>query len=125
MPEGTPVLAAREGLVVGTEDKFDINGSDKDKYANFANFVIVKHPDGTFGEYDHLQKGGVAVKTGQTVKKGDILGYSGNTGFSTGPHLHFFVYMALDGKTRRSFPFRFISSTGPCYPEEGESLTAP
>jgi hypothetical protein len=106
MPEGSPVYAAREGVVTGVEDRYSEGGGDT-KYRDFSNYVMIKHADGTVGEYDHFQKHGVKVRAGQEIKPGEFLGFSGNVGYSTGPHLHFFVYNANDGKSRRSFPIRF------------------
>lgn len=106
LPAGSKVLAAREGTVVLTEDRFERGGVDKAFWLT-ANYVIVRHADGTLANYDHLQKNGVAVQVGQKVKAGDLLGYSGSTGYSGGPHLHFMVYRARDGYQRESFPMKF------------------
>jgi len=106
MPEGTPVLAAREGIVVGIKDDSDIGGGDK-KFEWDANYVLIKHSDGTLGHYVHLQKNGVRVKLGQTVKAGEMIALSGNTGHSTGPHLHFAVFKAESGKQRETFPIKY------------------
>jgi murein DD-endopeptidase MepM/ murein hydrolase activator NlpD len=106
MPEGTPVLAAREGVVVGIKDDSDTGGSDK-KFEWDANYVLVKHSDGTLGHYVHLKKDGVRVKLGQTVSAGEVIALSGNTGHSTGPHLHFAVFRAQSGKQRETFPIKY------------------
>lgn len=124
MPEGTPVHAARDGIVVETKDRSDKGGPARD-YEDLANHVIIRHQDGTTGEYVHLKKGGAAVKEGDSVKRGDLIGYSGNTGFSDSPHLHFGVYKAYDGNRRISFPVKFKSPEGiiSC-PAVGESYVA-
>jgi murein DD-endopeptidase MepM/ murein hydrolase activator NlpD len=106
MPEGTPVLAAREGVVVGVKDDSDTGGSDK-KFEWDANYVLIKHSDGTLGHYVHLQKDGAKVKIGQTVATGDVIALSGNTGHSTGPHLHFAVFRAQSGKQRETVPIKY------------------
>ncbi|HTG45555.1 MAG TPA: M23 family metallopeptidase [Verrucomicrobiae bacterium] len=106
MPEGTPVLAAREGVVVGVKDDSEIGGSDK-KFEWDANYVLVQHSDGTLGHYVHLQKSGVRVKLGQTVAAGEMIALSGNTGHSTGPHLHFAVFRAQSGKQRETLPIKY------------------
>ena len=62
------------------------------KYRNDANFIIIAHKDGTFAQYVHLKKNGVLVSKNDTVKKEQVIDYSGNTGMSTEPHLHFAVY---------------------------------
>jgi len=106
MPEGTMVCAARGGTVVAARGDSSTTGPEQ-RYANCANFVIVRHDDGTYGEYDHFRRDGLKVVVGQAVKTGDALGESGNTGFSAGPHLHFTVYRGVDGDTRQTFAVRF------------------
>ncbi len=123
MPQGTPILAAREGVVVGTRATMS-QGGPEEKYRNSANFVLIRHPDGTIGSYDHLKQGGVAVNVGQNVSRGTLLGYSGNTGFSGGPHLHFVVFRAKDGFSRESFPIRFRTASGIVTPKEGDVSSA-
>jgi len=90
VPVGTPVYAAREGTVVGSESRNNLGGASPE-YRQYANYVIIEHSDGTMGNYYHLKQGGTAVAVGQKIKKGDLIGYSGNTGYSSGPHLHFSV----------------------------------
>lgn len=111
MPEGTPVLAAREGRVVSVRADSNVGGPDR-RYADAANYVVIQHPDGTFGEYLHLQYQGVRVQPGQQVARGELIGFSGDTGFSGGPHLHFMVAGATAEGGRRSFPVRFGTSEG-------------
>lgn len=94
LPKGTPVYAARGGTVARVVDAFDRRCMNQ-RCAQYNNFVAVLHSDGTFGEYSHLSKGGSAVTVGQQVEPGELLGYSGNTGYSSGPHLHFAVYRQL------------------------------
>lgn len=111
MPEGTPVYSAREGRVVGMRSFNDIGGPIQD-FADYSNYVIIRHEDGTLGEYHHLQKNGAAVSIGETVQKGQLIGYSGNTGYSSSPHLHFGVYKSYDGHKRTSLPVKFSSTEG-------------
>ena len=89
MPIGTAVCAAREGVIFSYKDDSD-EGGVFSKYKNKANYIIIKHNDGSFGCYWHLQKNGVVLKKG-IVTKGQLIGYSGNTGFVLRPHLHFAV----------------------------------
>ena len=91
VPEGTPVVAARAGVVMQVEDDFTGAGTDRERYADRANSVRVVHEDGTMGVYAHLKLESVLVSPGQRVAVGRQLGESGNTGFSSGPHLHFSV----------------------------------
>ena len=106
MPEGTAVLAARDGLVVKSKDDSNRGGPDR-KFEKLANCIMVQHADGTIGAYLHLQKGGNKVKVGDQVKAGDIIGLSGNTGFSSGSHLHFAVFKLKSGSERTTIPVKF------------------
>jgi len=106
MPEGTPVHAARGGFVVKVKDDSDRGGGDV-KFDTFNNYVLIRHDDGTLGQYCHLKKGGVKVREGDVVNDGDLLAHSGNTGFSSGPHLHFSVFKTKNGKERESIPVQF------------------
>ncbi len=106
MPEGTPVLAARGGVVVGTRDDCTTGGPDR-KFVNSANYILIQHSDGTIGNYAHLLTHGVRVSVGQKIVTGAVIGLSGNTGFSSGPHLHFSVFKTKDGRERESIPIRF------------------
>lgn len=93
MPEGTPVCAAREGVVVETKAD-STRGGPGPEFARLANVVAVLHADGTWAEYAHLRFGGVIVAVGERVRAGQVLGYSGTTGQTNGPHLHFAVFKA-------------------------------
>ncbi|NJO03500.1 MAG: M23 family metallopeptidase, partial [Bacteroidia bacterium] len=75
----TPICAAREGVVVEIKDDAQEGGKDR-RYASQANYIIILHPDGTLAHYWHLRPEGCAVKVGDRVNPGDIIGYSGNTG---------------------------------------------
>jgi len=88
MPVGTPILAAASGRVfaVGCNGRFQ-----------YGKYIVIQHRDNFFTLYGHLSRQSVVV--GQSVERGELIGFSGNTGFSTGPHLHLGVYqtMALRG----------------------------
>lgn len=104
--EGTPVLCAREGTVMMVEEDFFGAGLDKEKFGSRANHVRVLHADGSMGVYAHLQLESAKVRPGQSVRRGQVIGLSGNTGFSTGPHLHFAVQVNRNMELA-SVPFRF------------------
>ena len=104
-------MRAFEGTVVAFRQDSDMGGADEE-FAACSNYVVVKHADGTFAEYVHLKKDGVLVKLGQHVKRHQPLALSGNTGRSTGPHLHFAVFYNIDGKTRKTIPTRFHTDAG-------------
>ena len=103
MPVGTPVLAAKSGTVLDMRDSFNSHSTNPQDRAK-TNYVRLLHPDGTMTLYAHLKTGSGMVKPGQFVKAGQLLALSGNTGFSTGPHLHFAV-QRNDGARLVSIPF--------------------
>ncbi|MBU0838105.1 MAG: peptidoglycan DD-metalloendopeptidase family protein, partial [Gammaproteobacteria bacterium] len=101
MPEGTPIVSARGGMVVKIENEQSGRGNNP-----AGNFVRIMHDDGTMGVYLHLMKGSVAVREGQRVESGTRIARSGNTGNSTGPHLHFVVQRNV-GLAIESIPFDY------------------
>jgi murein DD-endopeptidase MepM/ murein hydrolase activator NlpD len=111
MDVGTKVYAARGGIVVKTKDDSNKRGFSK-AFAKYGNYVTILHNDGTFGTYYHLKKGGVLVNVGEKVERGYALGYSGNTGYTSGPHLHFAVFKAVPSLQTKSIPIKFISVKG-------------
>ena len=106
MPVGTPIIAARAGVVVKTENSQSGRGNDAS-----GNFVRVLHDDGTMGVYLHLKQGSVSVREGQRVTVGSPLALSGNTGNSSGPHLHF-VVQRNTGLGLVSIPYQFNQPVG-------------
>ena len=106
MPEGTPIIAARAGTVIKVENEQTGRGNNPS-----GNFVRVLHDDGTMGVYLHLMKGSIGVREGQTVHLGQLLARSGNTGNSSGPHLHFVVQRNM-GLSMESIPFEFAQPVG-------------
>ncbi len=111
MPIGTRVLAARGGKVVAVRQESNTH-SDNGAQREGSNFIVIKHDDGTFAEYQHLRQYGAAVKLGQVVATGELIGYSGDTGFATMPHLHFAVYHNIDGERRVTYPLMFRLKSG-------------
>ncbi len=111
MKEGTGVYAAREGTVVRTKSDSSLGGANR-TFEKHANEIIIEHSDGTLASYTHLKQNGVLVGVGEKVRRAQLLGYSGKTGYARGAHLHFVVYRATDGKGRESFPVTFMSAKG-------------
>ena len=110
MPVGTPVYAAREGMLYFYKDDND-EGGPFVKYKDKANYLVIKHNDGSFGCYWHLQKNGVVIKKG-FVNKGDLIGYSGKTGFVLFPHLHFSVKRKLNYDKESFVQTQFLTTSG-------------
>lgn len=111
MKEGTGVYAAREGVVVKTKSDSNRGGASR-SFEKHANYVTIEHSDGTLATYSHLKQNGVVIKVGDMAQRGELLGYSGKTGYAQGPHLHFVVYKATNGKGRESIPVKFMRAKG-------------
>ena len=124
MPIGTGVYAARAGVVVEIAYSNYAGGMDPELDGPRANIVRVLHDDGTFGLYAHLDRASVRVRPGERVSEGQYIADSGNTGFTTGPHLHFAV-LRNGGFELQSVPFQFRGPSGMLTePRQGEALTA-
>jgi len=104
VPDGTSVVAARAGVVMEVENEFRGHGVDLGKFADRANYVRILHADGSMALYAHLAPESCIVRPGDRVRAGEFLAKSGNTGFTTGPHLHFAVQRNA-GMELRSIPF--------------------
>jgi murein DD-endopeptidase MepM/ murein hydrolase activator NlpD len=103
--EGTPVLAARAGTVVFLENRYFESGLDRERFGSRANHVRILHDDGSMALYAHLFPESIDLEPGQRVEVGQQIGLSGNTGYSSGPHLHFVVLVHRDMRSV-SVPFR-------------------
>ncbi len=110
LAEGTKVYAARAGVVV--EIKEDSRGGCKyPKCMGMANYITVCHEDGSMANYIHLKHQGSMVNPGDKVEAGQVIGLSGNTGWSSGPHLHFEVFLPKLG-SKKSLPTKFLTGKG-------------
>ncbi|MEY2484204.1 MAG: hypothetical protein QOK24_2732 [Verrucomicrobiota bacterium] len=111
MPFGTPVYAMRDGEVGVVVDKFPDHqeGADGLQYEGSDNNVVIDHADNTIASYLHFRMHGVTVKLHQKVKAGDLIGYVGNSGASTGAHLHVEVW----NETIGSMPTLFATAAAP------------
>jgi len=122
IPVGTPVRAMRPGLVVALNESSATSGLDVAyKDYRFVNFVAVRHDDGTVGEYLHLDTGGVDVGVGDTVMRNQVIAASGNTGYTTTPHLHVHVGVPTpDGQGFRTLEIQYAVGPGQAHvPDEG------
>lgn len=120
---GDTITAARAG-VVSTVVESNVDGNN----VLGANVVYIRHSDGTIGAYVHLTHDGALVSVGDVVAQGDPIGLAGNTGLSSGPHLHFAV-LGHGGYTRHySLPINFSHADGPWNshngPVQGAAYTA-
>ena len=95
MDEGTPVVSFKPGVIMDIKEDSDTNCIDDGielEDCTHANFVKIDHGDFTFSTYHHLEQWSVEVEVGEIVGWGHQIGKVGNTGYSTGPHLHFEVF---------------------------------
>ena len=114
MPKATKVCAARDGVVVRVVENNTRGGMSK-KNLPYANQIIVQHADGTRAGYWHLQHNGALVNVGDTVKRGQVIGLSGRTGYTAMYHLHFFVWKLVPRGNWQQIPTRFHTSKGDVY----------
>jgi pimeloyl-ACP methyl ester carboxylesterase len=133
VPIGTPVYAMRAGRVVGIQQAYPDTGGGPAN-ANRFNYVLVEHEGGYRSAYVHLQQGfnnRVGLSVGSTVNAGQLIGYSGNSGWSTGPHLHVEVHRpTAGGFFGQTVPFVIGSlsvsppSPGPTPPETPDPIAS-
>jgi murein DD-endopeptidase MepM/ murein hydrolase activator NlpD len=123
LPEGTPIYAARGGIVFDVAyDSFTGGTTEQDKTK--ANVVRIVHNDGSMATYAHLAWNAIRVRPGETVERGEFIANSGNTGYSTGPHLHFAVQRNAGGRMV-SEPVVFAGPGGSTVsPRGGTPITA-
>jgi murein DD-endopeptidase MepM/ murein hydrolase activator NlpD len=107
MKVGTEICAARGGIVEAIKEDSE-KGGLKNEFMNDGNYIIIRHYDGSVAMYWHLKKEGVLVNAGDSVKQGQHIGYSGNTGYSAFPHLHFQV----QDNNGNDIPTRFFTTKG-------------
>ncbi|HEX9878470.1 MAG TPA: M23 family metallopeptidase [Gammaproteobacteria bacterium] len=111
MPIGTGIYAARGGIVTEVASNFRGAGTDLEIHGAAANFIRILHDDGTMALYAHLNSNSVRVVPGENVVRGQYIADSGNTGFTSGPHLHFVVQRNRDGAIV-SVPVEFAAIDG-------------
>ena len=111
LKENTPIYAARAGTVIDLKQDSAVGGVSS-QYDNQANYIVISHRDGSFGHYAHLRQNGVAVSLKEQVVAGQLIGYSGNTGRSSGPHLHFNVSIPTQDGVMESIPIKFLHHNG-------------
>jgi murein DD-endopeptidase MepM/ murein hydrolase activator NlpD len=110
----TKVCAARNGIVIASRGDSDKGGLKPENLSD-GNYVSIQHADGSVAHYWHLIKDGALVKVGDTIQKGQLIGLSGNTGYSAFPHLHFEV-IGYDAKGNyRQLATRFKTNKGIVY----------
>lgn len=122
MPEGTPICAARAGVVFDIANDFFTGGTNRKANMKRANYIRILHADGTMAVYAHLKLESIRVGIGRKVSEGETIAESGNTGFSSGPHLHFAIQKNI-GMQLISIPFLLMGpSKGPVEPKQNMVL---
>ena len=116
---GTKVCAARAGIVTAARKDSDKRGL-KTKNLSDGNYIFIQHDDGSEANYWHFKKDGVLVNVGDTVQTGQLIGYSGNTGFSAFPHLHFEVRGYDAARKYNQLATRFYTRQGVVYLRPGK-----
>lgn len=116
---GTKVCAARSGIVTATRKDSDEGGLKQENLSD-GNYIFIQHNDGSVANYWHFQKDGVLVNVGDTVKTGQLIGLSGNTGYSAFPHLHFEVQGYDASGNYMQLPTRFTTQKGVIYLRPGK-----
>lgn len=119
LPVGTPLYASRAGVVVAAVD-YHVGGGLDAKYRGKANHLRVRHSDGSMTLYAHLHTGSLRVAKGEQIRLGQPIAASGNTGYTSGPHLHLALQVDQGGQ-RQSVPFTLQGSQ----PLAGLWLTGP
>jgi murein DD-endopeptidase MepM/ murein hydrolase activator NlpD len=110
LPDETPVYAAREGIVINARHD-SYRGAPAPVMLDQANFIQILHSDGTIAVYGHLHWDSIRVRIGEHIVRGQYLANSGNTGFTSGPHLHFAVIRNA-GAEDVSVPVQFAGIAG-------------
>jgi murein DD-endopeptidase MepM/ murein hydrolase activator NlpD len=111
MRPGSSICAAREGVVIRVKED-GVRGGMRSKYRKEGNNIVIEHPDGSRAGYWHLQTDGALVNVGDTVRKGQPIALSGNTGMTAFPHLHFIVWDYDRTRRWQQVPTRFETTKG-------------
>jgi murein DD-endopeptidase MepM/ murein hydrolase activator NlpD len=115
----TRVCAARDGIVIAARADSD-KGGLKPANLNDGNYVSIRHADGSIAHYWHLDRNGAMVVMGDSVKTGQLIGLSGNSGYSAFPHLHFEVVGYDANGNFTQIPTRFYTDRGVIYLRPGQ-----
>ena len=109
LPIGAVVTAARAGTVLDQRDDSPDNGLGNGEH----NFLMIRHEDGTVAFYAHLRQDGLLVSVGDEVTAGQPIAHAGNSGQTSGPHLHFGVYRSWPPREGYDAPIVFRNADGP------------
>ena len=106
------IIAARDGIVQNVSSNCSASG-DNSCGGGYGNYVILSHGDGNYTMYAHLHPGTITVTDGAAVSQGEVVGKMGNSGKSTGTHLHFEIRVGSNESSAAVDPLTFISASDP------------
>ena len=115
---GTNIIAAKDGVVIYPTDASQTGYADNGYVGNtdgggFGNYVVIEHSDGNYTYYAHMAQNSITVLAGDTVKQGQVIGKMGDSGSSTGTHLHFEVRAGGNTQANRVDPLDYVSIDDP------------
>ena len=110
----TNVIAAKSGVVIYPKKSSITNCTNADSRCyGYGNYVVISHSDGNFTLYAHLHANSISVKEGDSVDQGQVIAKVGNSGNSTGPHLHFEVRLGENSIKARVDPLTYVNQDNP------------
>jgi murein DD-endopeptidase MepM/ murein hydrolase activator NlpD len=121
---GTPIHAARGGIVTAARKDNNRHGLKPENLSD-GNYLFILHADGSTAQYWHFKLNGVLPAIGDTILQGQLIGYSGHTGYSAFPHLHFEVSGYTNTGSYANQPTRFITRQGIRYLRPGRFYRVP
>lgn len=112
-PLGTAIYSTREGTVLEVIEN-NSQGCASQDCAKYDNFIVINHPDGSFAKYAHIRMDGAVVAEGDVISVGQLIGYTGNTGWTATPALHFEVFVQKE-KEQKTIKTNFLTGDGSDY----------
>jgi len=109
-PKGTPVYAAESGIITVHDGGFGDGYYGCQDGNTWGNYADISHGNGYYTRYAHMSAGRFVVASGTSVQRGQLIGYSGNSGSSTGPHLHFGLYLNGLTSAYKVYPEPYIQT---------------
>jgi murein DD-endopeptidase MepM/ murein hydrolase activator NlpD len=112
LPYGSEIYSVWEGVVIDVVQNNSKSCPTKD-CAIYNNYITIYHTNGTIAQYAHIKQNGSLLKIGDNVLKGQLLGFSGDVGWSNGPHLHFVCYKeTFEKETIITLKTKFLTGKG-------------
>ncbi len=109
-PKGTPVYAAESGTISVYDGGYDDGYYGSTDGSGWGNYADISHGNGYYTRYAHMSTGRFVVSSGSYIQRGQLIGYSGNSGNSTGAHLHFGLYLNGLKSANKVYPEPYITT---------------